>query len=740
MDNIYWYLEYMKVFAAYAALLYIWPGIIFHKYLRGKGFEFRFLFCSVVQIVLVNLVVLGAGLFHILNVWVVRGFFYGPLIMSAGIFLFKRKKRGYPGIGLMAENLLLGKYGWKLFFARIWDTVCKKWKKFYGNYQDQMMQYFLLAAAVLFGMAYFSNGAFQFLSYGCSDQFTHHQWILGLQEGEIFSDGIYPEAMHCFIYSMNCLFGVRLYSCILFLAGIHSLTFLLAAYCLQKEVFQCRFTPLFVLAVWLLFDGMGEKALDSLSRMTWTLPQEFGLYLVFLCPLFLIRFLREERETGQWFQNENLLLLSFGVGATIAIHFYVTILAFFACLAAVLVYFWKMRPMKRIGFLSAAVLYGVEAGIVPMLAAYDMGMEPEGSLGWGVSTFQGISESTAYTPVEKGSEIVSPGRFLREFYRNGYVNLFGERGASVIVFVSLMIIAALCLYGFLLYYKRKREPERKSLFAKGMPGGYFFLIAVSVIFVFLYAAPSAGLPQFVAINRIAGLIQIWICSMLGVAVDFLLFLAGSGVSQSVMNAGALAGFCALYCLAFRTDFHEYPYWWIGRYQAEVLVTDKIMKTFPQYSYTIVSMNGGLYQLTEGGIHEEIFTFVQNIEEKEYVLPTEYIFLCVEKMPVVYSKYFYGGPSWLARKNENACRNFDVQGRPESSREAAQRSISYLEIPFDNYIDRDMRTVLNSKVYAWYQEFREIYPVETNIYYEDEEFICYMIHQNPNSQLGLTIQE
>lgn len=739
MDKIYWYLEYMKVLAAYAALLYIWPSIIFHKYLRGKGLEFRFLFCSVVQIVLVNLAVLGAGLLHILNAWAVRALFYGPLIVNAAIFLVKRKKQGYPKISLMAGNLLLGKYGWKLFFARMRDGLCMKCRKFCGNHKAHAMQYFLLAAAILFGMAYFSNGAFRFLSYGCSDQFTHHQWILGLQEGEIFSEGIYPEAMHCFIYSMNCLFGVKLYSCILFLAGIHSMTFLFAAYCLQKEVFQCSITPLFVLAAWLFFGGAGEKALESLSRMTWTLPQEFGLYLVFLCPLFFIRFLKEDRETGQWFQNENLLLLSFGVGATLAIHFYVTILAFFACLAVMTVYFWKIRSVKRAGFLSSAVLYGAEAGIVPMLAAYDMGVELEGSLGWGVSTFQGTSENLVHPTAGKESDLASTGSFFREFYRNGFVNLFGERGALGIVLVSLIIIAAFCLYGFILYCRRRKDPERKSLFAKGMAGGYFFLVAVSAIFVFLYAAPFLGLPQFVAIDRIVGLIQIWVFSMLGAAVDFLIFLAGSGLSQSMISAGALVGFCALYCLAYRTDFHEYTYWWLGRYKAEAAVTHKIMESFPQYSYTVVSMDGELYQMIEDGWHEEILTFVQNTGGKEYYLPTEYIFLYVEKRPVLYTRYFFSGPSWLAQDNRRTPDNFDNQRpRREISQKAAERTVSYLPEPLDNYIAWDIRTALNSKAYVWYQEFQEIYPVETNVYYEDDDFVCYMIHQNPKSLFNLSI--
>ncbi len=54
MGNMYPYIEFVKVITAYVTLLYIWPSVVFYKYLKGKGMTFRFLFCSTVQIVLIN--------------------------------------------------------------------------------------------------------------------------------------------------------------------------------------------------------------------------------------------------------------------------------------------------------------------------------------------------------------------------------------------------------------------------------------------------------------------------------------------------------------------------------------------------------------------------------------------------------------------------------------------------------------------------------------------------------------
>ena len=32
----------------------------------------------------------------------------------------------------------------------------------------------------------------------------------------------------------------------------------------------------------------------------------------------------------------------------------------------------------------------------------------------------------------------------------------------------------------------------------------------------------------------------------------------------------------------------------------------------------------------------------------------------------------------------------------------------------------------------------VYPTDSNVYYEDEDFICYVIHQNPEAPLDLAI--
>ena len=64
---------------------------------------------------------------------------------------------------------------------------------------------------VLFGVIYYSYGAFQDYSFGFGDCYTHNAWISGLLNGQIFSAGVYPEGMHCVIYAISVMFGIRVF-------------------------------------------------------------------------------------------------------------------------------------------------------------------------------------------------------------------------------------------------------------------------------------------------------------------------------------------------------------------------------------------------------------------------------------------------------------------------------------------------------------------------------------------------
>ena len=761
MDT-YPYVETLKVGAAYAALLYIWPSILFRGLLRKKGLTFRFLFCSIVQPVLLSTTVLTLGLFHILNVWVVRALFWGALAVSIWKPLWKWQRQRTARARLPLKALITRSHGWKLFLLHIAEAFAQRWEKIrdqiWRQYQKRTVEYLVLAAILLFGMTFFLNGAFHDYSFGCNDQYTHYSWTSALLKGEIYTAGVYPEGMHCFLYAMHVLFGVRLYSCVLFLAGIHnSSVFLLAAYCLLKELFRSRYVPLLVLTAWLAFDGIGSAALESMTRMTWTLPEEFALYLVCLCPLVLLRYFREQNKPEKWYRDENLLLLMAGIAFAVSTHTYVLIMAFCSCFAVLMAHHRKLWPVRRLFALTSAVLYGVELGVLPMLTACAMGTELEGSLLWGFNTLRGIVGESARLTNSATAANFTQYNPLKVLYEKGYLNLFGETGAVLLILLSLLVVVSAVVYG---YTRRREEPQkamepavvsvsvcrRKKLreiapFIRTMEG-YSTLTAALTVFVFLYAMPYMGLPELVTIDRTPGVTQMFAFGTAGILIDLLIQWIGDLRGKTLPRCFMALGCLFLYLLAYTMDFHQCTYWWLRRYNAAVTVTDQIMNIYPDWTYRVVSMGDEAYQVDRGS-HVELLAFLENIEGNDYSIPAEYIFLYVEKRPLWRGQvHFLTAPHLLAQNNYEVYEGFWNQSQcpdvlhGEISWELAQKETPYYPEVYDNYDNLTVHTILCSEAYSWYQDFSAAHPAETNVYYEDDDFVCYVIHQDPAAPLQL----
>ena len=59
---------------------------------------------------------------------------------------------------------------------------------------------------------------------------------------------------------------------------------------------------------------------------------------------------------------------------------------------------------------------------------------------------------------------------------------------------------------------------------------------------------------------------------------------------------------------------------------------------------------------------------------------------------------------------------------------------------DAYSLIENRKILESEMYYWCQEFKTRLPNEIKVYYEDEDFICYVIEQNPEHLYNLNLGE
>ncbi len=791
----YWIVEFIKVLSAYIFLLYLWPSVIFRKKLSGKSLTYRFAFCSTVSILLSNTIILGLGLFHILNEWIVWWIYYGIFFLS----IFKEKElRRY--IFAHIKRTLSGTQGWKLLIFRQAEglkiIIVNSFQQFNKKIKGTRIEYGILFVLIVFAVAYFSYGAFQCHSYGWGDMYVHHAWIYGLKEGKIFSAGIYPEAMHCFIYCMNDLFGISVYSCMMFLGEIHVSALLLAIYCFLREVMKSKYTVYLVLAAFLTIDMVCVDEIYGMSRMQYTIPQEFGLYTEFLCVLYLVRFLRRNPEEGKakrkvW--NDDLFLFMTSLATSLAIHFYVTMMAFFLCAAIAIFGIVKVFRKENFKSLVIAVLAGMIISAAPMVLAYASGIPLQGSLNWGMNVMNGTdtkegrtqqaqsiaSENNAETSSQNESESQSSesiqqesgvqssqsvtseekqqtetndaleqeqtsqkksrktiGEYIKMVYKYGYAQLYGDTRAKWLLGFTL-IAGILSVINWIITAVRFRKLPFEL---------YFGITAASVIFMILYAAPFLGLPEIIAGARLCLTEQVLLLSMMALPADEVLFAIGRRKMACILPYLSVLGVAAIYAgTNYFGVYHGYLYYELTRYNSVVNLTNRIASEYPKQRYTIISTTDEIYQVIESGWHEEILDFYYKSKLEKYYIPTEYLFFYVEKNPIQYAQYhFFAGPRWLAQKKYSQYYKYSNAVISEGSAiKSSKISEDVLGEPLtdmgkasDAYSNLKNRTILESELYFWCQDFKARLPYEIQVYFEDEDVVCYMIKQNPEHLYNL----
>lgn len=731
MDTWYWVFEYGKVFCGYLFLMFIWPLVVFEWHLRTKDVIYRFSFCVTVQIVIINIIVLRLGLFHILNQQIVMILFYGPFIAA---LMKKIAKRRTKTVDTVKKKQKLRR------------RIRLRIKEIWWRFSMRAGEYSTLAVILIFGIMYFSYGSSQVCSYGFGDLYVHHEWIYALTKGNVFSGGVYPQGMHCFIYCLDALFGIRVYSSLLFLQGIHVAVLLFSAYALLREVFHWRYTPMFVLALFLTLDLLNADQIYSMFRLQITLPQEFGLHTQFLCALFLVRYLKDEhrfirnQKPSRYYWSDNLFLFMMSLAASISVHFYTTIMAFVMCAAFAVFAVKKIFVKKRLIPLAAAVLCGCFLAVMPMAGALASGVPFNYSIRWAVNTMDGEETRNFDNSTDKGlqrkekSVKLIPANATGEIYEKGYKALYGRKRANVILCITGAVIAA-CV----LLRKRDKWNLRKIV------SGYLPMILFTFLFVLIYAAPHIGLPSVISDSRFLSVGHMMVLAVVMMPADMVFSVLSCCCREFFMQVLSCFLVLGIYVSTIVLGhFHGYLFYELTRYNAAVELTNTIIESFPKKDYVIVAPTDELYPVIKYGWHEELQTFIRNTESESYTLSPGHVFIYVEKRPLQYAQaYFFQGPSWLAQEKymdiywDKYSKKYPDTGASQApkitasevSEKAAGKQMPEYENSWFTYTKHDSRTILESKAYDWCRRFQRQHPLEMDIYYEDDDFVCYYFRQD-----------
>ena len=774
-ETFYWIIEYLKVLAAYVLVLYVWPMIVFKGFLKNKNRPFKFAFCTVAMINIINTVVLLLGTVHCLNVWVVRVIFYGILLFSI-VRNTRINKKDIKAI----KHVTSGTMGRKTFYGKSLSFVGKWFKKIgekaAAYFKANGFEFVFLIFLVIYAMVYFSWNAFQTYSYGASDMYVHNSWIYGLVEGEAFSAGIYPEGMHCFVYALYALFGIRIYSLLLFMAGINIIAVVVSAFIFFKELFKWKYSPVLVIALFLILDVKGAYPVVGMSRLAWSVPQEFGFPMIFLCAAYLIKYLKDaKRESWKKFFNENLIIFALALAGSISIHFYVTIMAFFVCLMIVIPMAQKLFKNKSFVQILAAIGLGVFISVLPMLLAFAGGKKFQGSINWALEYIKSsfVSDEREYILEEKvvelltfnndsGNTVAGAGIFnsltahkstsraitrsgkesrISNVYNQTYVFLFGQKRAALIVAFEIIGVAiwlAMKLFGII---KKKNDDEYDIC----KFDGYLSIVLVGIMFVLLNNFRSMGLPELFETGRVCAIADLLALAVLFIPLDLIMsfpLYTIPKIAGSVAAGAVLLG--EIIITVASGNYHGYLFYWLGRYNAAVKCTISITEDMKKDNFTIVSTTDELYQIIQYGFHEETISFVNSVNRDDsYTLPSEYVFIFVEKKPIQYPHYnFASGPKWMADDRYMQYFDLNVSQYPDVVAGEINEEYAANDRYFYNanavYKDLESRTILESKMYDWCQKFDELYPGELKTYYEDDDFVCYYFKQNPRNNYELSI--
>ncbi|MCQ2496995.1 MAG: hypothetical protein MJ131_10455 [Lachnospiraceae bacterium] len=713
------------------------------------------------------------------------------------------------------KNLVTGTYGIKTLFSDFFSFLKKKaiqYKNaFFAFMKGHWFDYLLLAALVLFGMIYFSTAAFADRSYGIGDMYVHHAWTYDLTVGDIFSAGIYPEGMHCFLACENMLFGVDIQSLYLFTAGIQAAIILVSLMVMLRELFTWKYSPYLVLILFLTVDVKEQYAVTSFSRLQWTMPQEFGFPAMFLCVAFLIKFLRERTEAKKdlavkslrfvpgCFKNDSLFIFIFCLATTISCHFYTTIFTFLLCLFTVIFMPGKVFIkgfFKKIFIpVISSILFGVLIAVIPMAGAFAEGMEFQSSIGWAISIMDAAPEeekeepedeavisigtgtviSTAEewdavkdafldiesekekdlteigkVPVKKKSVFKRLGEKISILYEQGYVELYGKTRAIVFIVASFMVLAAWIALRVIFYLRKKRYKDDTDL---SRFAGYPAMVLMAVIFTAMFCAENLGIPYIIEWYRVCIFAQLGSLCLFVVPVDIAVYFLPEDAVERFGKPATVAGVVFIYALTKITGiFHGYMMFELTRYNSAVIVTKSIIDDMKANdNFTIVSTTDEYYQQMGHGYHEEIINFVNAAEAKSYSIPSEYLFIYVEKHPIRRAqRHIFTGPGWIAdekyRELYDGGEELDehvASQCPDIYKSIIQEPLS--DVFFDGFpLDASvyntewLRTVVMSKLYVWCQKFNQMYPNELHTYYEDDDFVCYYLIQNPRNLYELAV--
>lgn len=762
-------LQFIKIFAAYTGITVFLPAVMFRRILKGRRLSEKFLMCYTFGNFYIINIVFALQLMHISNVFTL-------CLVTAllSVLIGCRVNRISPKAlikknGEVFRKLLQGTMGVKEAIFRIGRKLTVSGRKtggiFYREVVCDVLQW-ILTGAVLFAL-FWVYGRQLVLTYGyrASDIPVHLNWINQMSRGNLFVSGVYPFGFHCMIYYLHTVFRIDTYMilCLFYLVQVFFIHMVFLA--MLKMLCRSKYLPYAGTLIYILGSFWARQ---TYSRFYSSLPQEFGMIFVIPSVYFLIRFFQIEKERLKTKETKIILgnfALAFSL--TLAIHFYGTMIAGLCCIGIAIgfcTHFLNKEYFRRIMLTG---IISVFLAVLPMAIAFAGGTPMQGSLGWGLSVISGgkktdtadqiktenlsvqnrsleeiaaqlqenranqdggtgeeVVQNTTEAPkpsmTEKMKSVLEKIAQIPEKIKNTW-KMMAQRIWDFVIntptkwpsYAILAGIACLIVLG-LVFCVIRNAGYGKMLLSAGLCMG---------ILTLLLCAGNLGLPVLMDPARCSIYYTYLLAAALTVLADgiiSLLFMQGVlkiclDPISFMITVGLVVG-CISQGWMKVSDFSS-------GYVSNGALTclANIIKENEDKTWTIVSANDETQMGLDHGWHYETITFLRKQEnlkkDTEIIIPTKNVYFFIEKIPLDYSVTYAGSGQSISKKGAS-------QSLPNSG------GISMYQ--------GEGRWILMSRMYYWAQAFMAKYPNDMKVYYESEDFICYVMPQNMYHQYNFAI--
>lgn len=602
------------------------------------------------------------------------------------------------------KEVLLGEYGFRLFFSTVFKKGIKYLKNRYNElFYENKIEWIIFLAILFFSAYQYGINSIEYTTYMAPDEEVHLYWIQSLIKGNIFPSGVYPHIFHTVLAALIKVFNFNAMQVTLYFGITSNLLIMSMLYLGLRKIFESRYAALLGFMLFTTVDLFYEQVT---YRFQFTIPQEYAMIMLIPMAIFLFDYIKNQ-------QTNDLIFFGLALSLTIGIHFYTGIIAVILAISIGLTYFYKIIKEKMLFKLILCGLLSTVLALAPLGIGLATGHELEQSFTWGTEVIKGDIYSTTSEDVLKDDEGVEemPPITLEGFLTGARIdaeNYVVHDVETIYIFLSIIVFSLFSNVFYRLYKKGDSKSEYQIAFAIN-----------SLLLLMLILFKSLNLPTLMEPKRMAIYFAYFSAVFMGMPLEIVSRLVSKTQLKKGLPVLSVGIILSSFLMVVKLDkLKPVPPFYYFQTTGTAITNMKIMEEYEDYTWTTVSPVNNISLILNNGFHYELSEFILAQEnwnpKKEISIPTEYVFLYVEKTPIVkYGDRFKRG-------------DYEVKDRPQITREDALQELS--ESPIENYHYMRERNILMAKAYCWAEEYQEYFPKEIDVYYEDSELIVYRIQQ------------